>query len=281
MRHKKEIFISLSQIRILAKNVMIILLFWFAVFMMLLSKVDRMLTQNADSYATAIVAPIVHFVGMPARGVYTVYSFVREISDVYSENERLRGENRRLVEENNKLQPLRAENVLLSSLLNYIPPNEAKYITAKVISEDSINFSHSVIAYIGRNKEVKRGQVAVSETGVVGRVEYVGGNYARIMLITDINSRIPVIVERNRVRGILSGDNTPTPKLIFTPLGVEMKRGDSLATSGVAGGFPAGLPIGRIFDIDGKQMKVQPAADLDRLEYVKIIDYGIDIEQAE
>ena len=154
-------------------------------------------------------------------------------------------------------------------------PPEAQLVTARVIAEEGDAFSHSVIAYTGGSKAVKKGQVALSEKGVVGRVDNVGQAYAKIILITDINSKIPVMVERNRVRGILSGDNTTVPKMIFIPLEAEVQVGDRIVTSGVSGVFPAGLPVGQVVEIGKNQVKVRPFSSLERLEYVKIVDYGL------
>ena len=89
------------------------------------------------------------------------------------------------------------------------------------------------------------------------------------------SSKIPVIVERTRVRGILSGDNTSIPKLVFVPLDAELAIGDRVVTSGVAGVFPPGLPVGRISSVEKNNIKIKTSSNLDRLEYVKIIDYGL------
>ena len=123
--------------------------------------------------------------------------------------------------------------------------------------------------------DVRKGQVVLSNRGVVGRIEQVGKLYSKIILITDINSKIPVMVERTRVRGILTGDNTPTPKMVFIPLEAELTVGDRIVTSGVAGTFPAGLPVGKISSIEKNNVKIKTFTNLERLEYVKIVDYGL------
>ena len=163
----------------------------------------------------------------------------------------------------------------MAQLLNYVIPPEAKFITARVIAEEGDAFSHSLIAYTGDSPDVRKGQVVLSNRGVVGRIEQVGKLYSKIILITDINSKIPVMVERTRVRGILTGDNTPTPKMVFIPLEAELTVGDRIVTSGVAGTFPAGLPVGKISSIEKNNVKIKTFTNLERLEYVKIVDYGL------
>jgi rod shape-determining protein MreC len=115
----------------------------------------------------------------------------------------------------------------------------------------------------------------LGEESIIGRVESIRGEYARIILLTDINSKIPVMTENTRLRGILSGDNTGVPKLLFTSSEARFQTGDMLVTSGVAGGFPGGLPVGRISSIQKDLIEVDIIESLDKLEYVKIIDYGL------
>ena len=278
MRRHKVLFINLNQVRILAKNLAVIILFLLSFFLLLMNKMSNKNMSEVSSASMQLLSPVIRVITVPAKGVYKIVTYFRDVTNVYSQNKELKAENLRLKKIQNRFKAVETENLLLGRLLNYSAPEDAKYITAQVISEDSTNFSNSVIAYLGNNHNVKIGQIALNETGVVGRIETVGGNYARIMLITDVNSKIPVIVERNRVRGILSGDNTASPKLMFTPFDVELEIGDVLVTSGVAGGFPAGLPIGTIYEIDDKQIKIQPLSDLNRLEYIQIVDYAADFE---
>ena len=212
---------------------------------------------------------------IPARALAGVYDYFRELKQIHEDNNRLREENRQLVMMSNHARALEIENKLLSNLLNYTPPPEATYVTARVIAEEGNAFSHSLIAYTGGSKNVKKGQVVLSDNGVIGRIEQVGKMYSKIILITDINSKIPVIVERTRVRGILSGDNTSIPKLVFIPLDAELSIGDRVVTSGVAGVFPPGLPIGKVSSVEKNNIKIKTFGNLDRLEYVKIVDYGL------
>jgi len=243
--------------------------------MMLVNKTDTVIIEKTSSVATDMVSPLIDVLVIPARLLSGAYDYFRELKKIHEDNIRLRDENRRLVMMSNHARALEIENKLLSNLLNYTPPPEATYLAARVIAEEGNAFSHSLIAYTADSDKVKKGQVVLSDNGVIGRLEQVGKMYSKIILITDINSKIPVIVERTRVRGILSGDNTSVPKLVFVPLDAELAVGDRVVTSGVAGVFPPGLPIGRISSIDKNSIKVKTFGNLERLEYVKIVDYGL------
>ena len=160
-------------------------------------------------------------------------------------------------------------------MLNYKIVPDASFITAKVVAEEGDGFSRSLIVYVGAGKKVYKDQIVLGNDSVVGRVESVTGKYARVLLITDIASKIPVVVERSRERAILSGDNSLYPKLLYTNLNADIRQGDRIVTSGVAGVFPVGLPIGLVEDIADDEIKIMPISDIERLEFVKIVDYDV------
>ena len=276
MKSRKVLFIHLSHIRLLTKKFAIILLFLIAFVMMLFNKADSILIDKTSSVATDIFSPVIELLVMPARVVSGVLNYFYDFKNIREENKKLREENRELLIKSNKASSLEVENKLLTNLLNYIPPKEASFITARVVAEEGDAFSHALIAYTAGNKNVKKGQVVLSDMGVIGRVERVGAVYSKILLVTDINSKIPVIVERNRVRGVLSGDNTLIPKLIFIPLETQLKIGDRIVTSGVAGVFPPGLPVGKIVSVEKNNIKVKTFSNIDKIEYIRIVDYNLD-----
>ena len=280
MKRRKVLFIQLSQIRLLAKKFAIVILFLSAFVMMLINKTDTVIIEKTSSMATDVVSPLIDVLVVPARTLAGVFDYFRDLSKIYDDNRKLRAENNRLQIVSDKARALEIENKLLAKLLNYTPPPNAKFVTARVIAEEGDAFSHAIIAYTGRDSGVKKGQVVMSDNGVIGRVDKPGKMYSKIILITDINSKIPVMVERTRVRGILSGDNTTVPKMIFIPLSAKLTVGDRIITSGVAGVFPPGLPIGKISSIEKNSVKIKTFGNLDRLEYVKIIDYGLDGEES-
>ena len=242
---------------------------------MLFNKTDTFLIDKTSSVAADIFSPIVELLAIPAKLVSGTLSYFYDFKDIRAENKRLREENRKLVIKSSRAASLEVENRLLAKLLNYIPPKEANYTTAKVVAEEGNAFSRALIIYTAGNDKIRKGQIALSDNGVIGRIEKVGSAYSKVLLITDINSKIPVVAERTRVRAILSGDNTLNPKLIFTPLEAEIAVGDKIVTSGVAGIFPSGLPIGKVISIDKNNIQVKTFSNLDKIEYVRIVDYHL------
>lgn len=275
MKRRKVLFVHLSHIRLMVKKFAIVLLFFIAFIMMMFNKTDAVLIDKTSSIATDIFSPVIELLAIPAKIVSGTLNYFYDFKNIREENERLREENRELVIKSTKAAALEVENKLLYDLLNYVSPKDADFITAKVIAEESNAFSRALILYTAGQNNVKKGQIVLSDKGVIGRIERVGSVYSKVLLLTDINSKVPVIIENSRVRGILSGDNTSVPKLIFTPLEAEITVGDKIVTSGVAGVFPSGLPIGKVVSIEKNNIKVKTFSNLDRIEYVRIVDYHL------
>lgn len=275
MRRRRVLFIKLSQFKLFARKVLIALVFVSALAFMMLSKADTVILNKTTGLVSATLSPFIQVLQFPGKIVYKGYEKVRDITTVYSQNEKLKEENLNLLVLKNQISVLKSENKLLGNMLNYTSLPEVSFITAKVVAEEGDGFSHSMIVYTGKENTVEEQQVVLGYESVVGRVEQVQGKYAKIILITDINSKIPVIAERSRERAILSGDNTLKPKLLYTKLNADIQKGDRIVTSGVAGAFPVGLPVGIVSDITEDGIAVTPIADIERLEFVKIVNYDI------
>ena len=275
MKRKRNLFVHLGQIRGLVQKFSLLLFFVFAFSLMLLDKTENVIATQANTFAVGLMAPVVKVLVKPANFLADAYKHIVNFGKTYEENKQLRAENLELLVIKGRVTALEIENKILAQLSNFITPDEVSFVTAKVLAEESDAFAHSLLAFVGEKSDVKKGHVVMSDKGVVGRIDKIAGKYAKIILATDINSRIPVLVERTRVKGMLSGDNTPLPKMDFLPLDAELTVGDIVVTSGVAGVFPSGLPIGRIVSVEKHNVRIKMFSAIDRLEYVKIINYDL------
>ncbi len=275
VKRDRKKFFHFRRIRGVIKKFAVVLAFIVAFVFMLLSKSENVLIEQTSSAANEIVSSAVDVLVLPATAMVKGYEYLRSLRKIDQENQQLREENRRLIIANAKNRALEVENRILSQMLNYQVPPEASFITAKVVAEEGSAFAHSLTVYTGGNKNVRKGLVVLGSKGVIGRVEKTGSDYAKIFLVNDINSKIPVITEKGRVKGVLSGENVPLPKMMFIPLDAKVEVGDRIVTSGIGGVFPAGLPVGQIVSKDKAGVTVRPYDHLNRLEYVQIVDYKL------
>lgn len=242
---------------------------------MLLGKADAYLAERARMALADALAPIYGVVSQPLG---TIRSAVADAGGLMS----LRDANVRLKEENDRLRQwqavalaLDAENSALKANLNWIPDPAPSYITARVVADAGGVYARAVLLSTGPNRAVTKGQIALDERGLVGRVTEVGMRSARVLLITDINSRIPVTLENSRARAMLIGTNNARPRLMFWPEGSMPVEGERVVTSSEANAFPSGLPVGVVHYTASNVPEVEPYAHLDRLEMVRIFDYGL------
>ena len=226
--------------------------------------------------ATDAFVPILSVLYTPVRWVKDIGNSVTEIFSIRSENERLKEENASLRLLQNKVYQLSSDNQKLSQLLNYKPEGEKRFVTARIIADNGGSFSKSVLVQAGSVDGVSKGNLALTELGVLGRVIEVGTLASRVLLITDYTSRIPVKVGEDGILAILSGDNDILLKLIAVPEGAQINIGDLVMTSGHSGVYPAGLSLGTVVSMDGNNIYVQPFSERDKAEFVRLVDFGLD-----
>ncbi|QJE73519.1 rod shape-determining protein MreC [Aerophototrophica crusticola] len=251
-----------------------LLLVMAAIALMMLARMEPVLVDQARTRVTDAFSPILNILSRPAAAVAQVIESGRQLLDIYEENARLRDENARLQQWQQAALRLEAENRSLRGLLSFRPDPPATVVTARVIGDPGGAFVRTVVVTAGRRDGVQRGQAAMAGTGLIGRVVQVGEWSARVLLITDINARIPVVLEQSRQRAMLGGDNSDQPRLLYVPRGAQVSPGERVFTSGHGGLFPPGLPVGMVHLSPDGEPRVAPLVDLSRVEHVQIVDFG-------
>ena len=243
--------------------------------LMLVGKVDTVIVERARIAVYDASVPIYAALAEP---IAHINQTVAEIAGLWG----LRDENARLREENDQLRrwqaialTLDAENRRLKTALRWIPDPEASYVTARVVADVGGVYAKAVLLSVGPNHGLRKGEIALDERGLVGRITEVGSRTARVLLITDMNSRVPVILEGSRAHAILAGTNGPWPRLLYWSEGTVPKEGERVVTSAEANAFPANLPVGTVrYNANGVP-EIEPDARLRSLDIVRIFDYGM------
>jgi rod shape-determining protein MreC len=243
--------------------------------MVLFGKTDLLLYDGLRATISDHVAPILEAVSQPVAAVTSAVQSVSNAVAVNRENGQLREENARLLQWQEIARRLETENAELRSLTKFQPQNTVQSLSAQVIADSGGAFARNVLIDAGSKDGVARGQAALAGEGLVGRVAEVGTRTARVLLLTDLNSHIPVELEDNHQHAVLDGDNSEQPRLVYLPSNIEATVGERVVTIGAGGIFPPGLPVGVISAISGDVIRVEPYAELSRLEMLRIVDFGL------
>ena len=248
----------------------------FLIFLALLSIfVSGFYTQQFNGMRAGVAdafAPVLSVVGKPVQEATLFIRNVTGLAELQAENARLQKENERLRDWYQSAMILEAENKSLRELLNIRLAPQDKYITARILADSGYAFVKSFLVEAGKRDGIKKGQAVVSAEGVIGRVIDVGEKTSRVLLVTDINSRVPILVENSRQHAVMAGGNDALPELIHLPPDSQVQPGDRIITSGHGGVFPYGLPVGRVVFDERKRPHVELFTDFDRLLYIRIID---------
>lgn len=222
-----------------------------------------------------------------AHGVTDTFGAIGEIERLHADNAALRDENARLAADNARLQEIRRENELLTGLLQLRNGLDYQTAAAQIVGRDSSEFRRVVTIDRGTDDGIAIGDVVVAQGGALaGRVTDAGPNYAKVTLITDGSSTVVGQLSSSVATGEVVGQLDGALVMSKIDSTVTIQLDDEVVTAGIelAGGvrspYPKGLLIGQVIDVARDANAVvqtaylQPAADLDRLEYVLVIlDY--------
>jgi len=273
--HSHSISRIAAPIRNVTQRFAFMVLLLAAVALMMFGKVDGALMERLRANVTDAVTPILNVISKPVVSFNNIRREVQGLLAVREENHRLIEEKARLLQWQAAARKLDAENKSLRGLLNFVSDPQASFITARVIADTGGAFANSAVINAGERVGVRKGQAAITGDGLVGRVTDVGERSARVLLISDLNSRIPVVIQSSHARAILAGDNSRRPRLIHLAPGALVSQGDRIVTSGHGGAFPPGLPVGVVASVDDKGISIEPFVDRSRITYLRILDYGL------
>ncbi len=194
------------------------------------------------------------------------------VFDVYQENLALTAQNQRLRHWQTAALLLDERIKRYQQLLHVVPDPALKTVTARVIGHVARPFVQTLILDAGAHNGLHPGEAVIAPSGMVGRIFVTGQRTSWVILLTDLNSRVPVRTVKGDVHAILTGDNTPTPLLDTVSDPAKLKAGDQVVTSGDGGVLPPNLPIGVVVK-DGEVMRVVLFADPSTTDDVSIVTY--------
>jgi len=168
-----------------------------------------------------------------------------------------------------KSEKLKIENDILRKELSLLPPVLENYVFVKVTADTQTHYNKTVIINAGENMGIKKGDAALTSKGLIGSIVNVYDKYSRVLLISDINSKIPVRVGKKNKKAIIGGNNTTKINLLYLKENMIFDDGDLVYTSGDGGYFNPGIPIGFIKK-ENNTIYIEPLNDLSQIQYINI-----------
>jgi len=202
----------------------------------------------------------------------------RDIATLRQRNTELEAEVSELQAQVIQLQQEAGQTQILAALVDFSRANpENQYKAAAVIGRDPSPFLQYVIINRGSNDGILRGMPVVTDQGLVGRIDAVIADAARVQLITDPAASVNVRLQNAEVDAALSGSVTGDISLELIPQDVNIQTGDLVLTSGLGGGYPPNLIVGQVVNVRSRdfdlfqQATIQPVVDFNRLQIVLVI----------
>lgn len=202
----------------------------------------------------------------------------RDMATLRTENARLESQVAMLQSEIVALQENLAQSEILYTLLDFARSNpEHEYIAATVIGREVSPYLQYIIIDKGSNDGLRHGMPVVTQQGLVGRIDALISDAARIQLITDANSVVNVKLQTAKVEGLVRGSITGEINMDMVPVGTEVEVGDVIMTSGLGGTYPPNIFVGQILTMQSREnvlfqtSSIQPVVDFSSLSAVLVI----------
>lgn len=192
------------------------------------------------------------------------------LRDLARENIELQLEVARLRNLQSNIYLIQSENKELKKLLSVVEEEQYNYVSAKLLSVSLNPFSKTALVSAGVRHGVEVDQIVTNSEGLVGRVIQVSNNYSKIILVNDVNSRIPITTVSSKEKGIMSGYENGS-KILYLPKTHLVQKGEKVITSGYGNIYPYGITVGYVKKANAENVLVKPVVDLSKTEFVSIL----------
>ena len=208
-------------------------------------------------------------VSSPLNGIQYLVSEVGDHINLYENYNKIKKENTKLKNIISESSYLTLENNQLRKLIDEQVESSSNLVSSRVMLDKQSPYLNSFIINSGSNRKIKNGMAVLHGKNFVGRIVDVNFFSSRVLLITDLNSKIPVLVEPSGHHAILSGRGKSEPTLEYLPKNHEVQSGNRVYTSGKEGIFNPGIPIGEV-KMNNEKIFVSLFSDISQITFVNI-----------
>ena len=225
--------------------------------------------NKVRSFVKDVVYRSATIISFPLKSFNNFAGFLENHLNLYSNYNELIKENNELKNNISKTDFLELENSQLRKLIDEQIESPSNLVSARVMIDKQSPYLNSFVINIGSNKGIKNGMAVLDGKNFIGRIVDVNFFSSRVLLVSDLNSKIPVLSEPSGSHAILSGHGTNEPTLEYLSKNNSIQDGDKIYTSGKEGIFTPGLVVGKA-KIEKNKIKVLLFADLDQITFVNI-----------
>ena len=263
----------LEDLRIWMRRFAVIIMVLFAGTLIAIDRFEAPVVRELRTGVTDLFAPVIAAVSAPFHAAADWFDAFESNSNVRERNAELEREIERLRLSLQDMAAVAEENRRLRELVNAGNRIKGRHLTAAVAVNSGGPYVRSLSVRIGSVDGLRRGMAVINAEGYIGRIVAVGRHTARVLLVTDLNSRIPVHLADTRLRALLVGTNGRQMRLNYVPPNVSVSVGTLIVTSGLGGVLPPGIPVGRVDSVSRDAILVRPLVNWNRLTFVRIVDY--------
>ena len=255
---------ALARLVLAAMIIMLLTIFLFW-------RIDNPRIEKMRMAIIDVVAPNFAWVAIPVTGTVNLVRSAQSYNSIYRQNQELRREIQQMKAWKEAALSFEQENARLLNLNKVKLDPKFTHITGVVLADSGSPFRQTVLLNVGARDGIIDGWAAMDGIGLVGRISGVGDRTARVIMLSDNSSRIPVTIEPTGQYALMVGDNSSRPPIDFVENLEAVRPGDRVVSSGDGGVFPAGLLIGQVVQSSSGRLRVRLAADIQRLEFLRII----------
>jgi rod shape-determining protein MreC len=253
------------------RRILVGVLLFVLIAIFIIWRIDNPRVERLRAAITDRLVPSFEWASVPVTKVVTMFQDYESYTRIYEQNQELRRELQQMKAWKEAALQLEQENARLLDLNKVKLDPKFTYVTGLVLADSGSPFRQSVLLNIGARDGVVDGWPAMDGLGLVGRISGVGENTARVLLLSDTNSRIPVTIQPSGQKAIMTGENTENPLLEFIEKPDLVRPGDRIVTSGDGGVFPAGLVVGNVSLGPDQRLRARMSADYERLEFLRVL----------
>jgi len=250
----------------------LIALLFFSITLIVLGKYNFVGINYLKVIINEVVYRSSYIVSVPEKYAAYSYSTIRDHIILYKDYDILKKKLKKIESQKYNIDFLIAENQKLKKTLEDVSYSSHEQL-AKVLIDKESPFLRSIIINKGTKHNITKGMTVLNDNYLVGKVVEVNFSTARVLLLSDLNSKTPVTIEPGSVQAILSGTGKNSGIIQYSKENLPINTGSIVFTSGAGGLFKEGVPVGKIAEINNKKV-INFFSDFSQLGFVKVVLYS-------